>query len=89
MAAIATADQEERVREQIKTAVAAYREMLDTFVSDRMRRAAAEAEQVRPRQPSGRSSPSIKPDDRHAADKTRSSAARGAGSFDRRDSAQR
>jgi hypothetical protein len=34
--------------------------MLDTFVSDRMRRAAAEAEQVRPRQPPGGSSPSIK-----------------------------
>jgi hypothetical protein len=53
MAAITTADQEERVREQIRTAVAAYREMLDTFVSDRMQRAAAEAEQVRPRQPPG------------------------------------
>jgi hypothetical protein len=60
MAAITTADQEERVREQIRTAVAAYREMLDTFVSDRMRRAAADAEQVRPRQPAGGSSPSIK-----------------------------
>jgi hypothetical protein len=60
MAAITTADQEERVREQIRTAVAAYREMLDTFVSDRMRRAAAEAEQVRPRQPPGGPSPSIK-----------------------------
>jgi hypothetical protein len=36
-----TAHQEERVREQIKTAVAAYREMLDTFVSDRMRQVAA------------------------------------------------
>jgi hypothetical protein len=55
-----TAHQEQRVREQIKTAVAAYREMLDTFVSDRMRRAAAEAEQVRPQQPPGGSSPSIK-----------------------------
>jgi hypothetical protein len=43
-----TAHQEERVREQIKTAVAAYREMLDTFVGDRIRRVAAEAEQVRP-----------------------------------------
>jgi hypothetical protein len=60
MAATITADQEERVREQIRTAVAAYREMLDTFVSDRMRRAAAEAEQVPPRQPPGGSSPSIK-----------------------------
>jgi hypothetical protein len=60
MAAITTADQEERVREQTRTAVAAYREMLDTFVSDRMRRAAAEAEQVRPGQLLGGSSPSIK-----------------------------
>jgi ABC-type enterochelin transport system substrate-binding protein len=55
-----TAHQEERVREQIKTAVAAYREMLDTFVSDGMRQVAAEAEQVRPRQPPSGSSPSIK-----------------------------
>jgi hypothetical protein len=54
------AHQEERVREQIKTAVAAYREMLDTFVSDRMRQVAAEAEQVRPWQPSSGSSPSTK-----------------------------
>ena len=60
MAAITTADQEERVREQIRTAVAAYREMLDTFVSDRMRQVAAEAEQVRHRQPPSGSSPSIK-----------------------------
>ena len=55
-----TAHQEERVREQIKTAVAAYREMLDTFVSDRMRQVAAEAEQVRPWPPPSGSSPSIK-----------------------------
>jgi hypothetical protein len=55
-----TAHPEERVREQVKTAVAAYREMLDTFVGDRMRRVAAETEQVRPRQPPGGSSPSIK-----------------------------
>jgi predicted Zn-dependent peptidase len=55
-----TAHQEERVREQIKTAVAAYREMLDTFVGDRMRRVAAGAEQAPPRQPPAGSSPSIK-----------------------------
>jgi hypothetical protein len=62
MAAITlnTAHRKQPVREQFQTAVAAYREMLDTFVSDRMRRAAAEAEQVRPRQPPGGSSPSIK-----------------------------
>ena len=60
MAEITTAHQEERIREQVKTAVAAYREMLDAFVSDRMRQAAAEADQVRPRQPPGGSSPSTK-----------------------------
>jgi len=38
------------VREQLKTALAAFREMLDIFVSNQMRRAAAEAEQVHPRQ---------------------------------------
>jgi hypothetical protein len=36
-----------QVREQLKTALAALCEMLDAFVSNRMRRAAAEAEQVR------------------------------------------
>jgi hypothetical protein len=46
-----TAHQNEQVRKQIETALAAYREMLDTFVSNRMRQAAAEAEQVHPRQP--------------------------------------
>jgi len=37
-----------QVREQLKTALAAFRTMLDAFVSNRMRRAAAEAEHVRP-----------------------------------------
>jgi hypothetical protein len=55
-----TAHQQEHIREQVKAALAAYREMLDAFVSDRMRRAAAEAEQVRPRQrPSAPSQPII------------------------------
>ena len=45
-----TADPEERVREQVKAAVAAYHDMLDTFVSGRVRAAAAEAGEVRPRQ---------------------------------------
>jgi hypothetical protein len=61
MAAITftTAHQKEQVREPLKTALAAFHEMLDAFVSNRMRRAAAEAEQVRPRQRPGASSPSI------------------------------
>jgi hypothetical protein len=47
------------VREQPKTVLAAFREMLDAFVSDRMRRAVAEAELARPRQLPGTSSPSL------------------------------
>ena len=60
MAAITfnTAHQKEHVREQLKTVLAAFREMLDAFVSNRMRRAAAEAEHVRPRQPLGTQSQS-------------------------------
>ena len=34
-----------------KPLLAAYREMLDTFVSNQLRQAAAEAEHARPRQP--------------------------------------
>ena len=49
--------QVEQVREQLKTALAAFRTMLDAFVGNRMRRAAAEAEHVRPL---GTPSPSIK-----------------------------
>jgi hypothetical protein len=45
-----TADQDELVREEVKAAVAAYREMLDTFVGNRTRPAAAGAEPLRPRQ---------------------------------------
>ena len=61
MAAITfnAAHQKEHVREQLKTALAAFREMLDIFVSNQMRRAAAEAEQVRPRHPPGTPSQSI------------------------------
>ena len=43
------AHQKEHVRERLKTVLTAFREMLDRFVSNRMRRAAVEAEQVRPR----------------------------------------
>ncbi len=39
----------EHVREQLVAVLAAFREALDAFVSNRMRRAAAEAGRVRPR----------------------------------------
>jgi type II secretory pathway pseudopilin PulG len=60
MAAITfnAAHQKEQVRKQIEAALAAYREMLDTFVRDQMRPTAAEAEHARPRQTSGTRSPS-------------------------------
>jgi hypothetical protein len=50
MAAITfnTAHQKALIREQLKTVLTVLREMLDAFVSYRMRRAAAEAEHVRP-----------------------------------------
>ena len=59
MAAISfnTAHQKEQVRKQIETALAAYREMLDTFVSHQMRQAAADAEHARPQQTSRITSP--------------------------------
>jgi type II secretory pathway pseudopilin PulG len=52
MAAITfnAAHQKEQARRQLQTALAAYREMLDTFVSNQMRQVAGEAERVRPRQ---------------------------------------
>lgn len=50
--------QDERVREQVKAAVAAYRAMLDAFVNEPARRTASEVEQTGPRQPT--SSPSEK-----------------------------
>jgi hypothetical protein len=55
MAAIGfnTAHQSEHFREQLKTALAAFREILDALVSNRMRRVAAEAEHVCPRQRPG------------------------------------
>jgi len=51
MAAITfnAARQKEQARKQLDAALAAYRKMLDRFVSNQMRRAAAEAEQARPR----------------------------------------
>jgi hypothetical protein len=50
-----TADHNEQVREQIRTALAAYREMLDIFVGNPV---AEEAEHARPRQPPNTTSPS-------------------------------
>jgi hypothetical protein len=60
MAAITfnAAHQKVHIREQLKTVLAAFREMLDIFVSNRMHLAASAAEHVRPRQPLGTSSPS-------------------------------
>jgi hypothetical protein len=52
-----TAYRKEQVRKQIEAALAAYREMLDTFASDQMRQAAAEAERARPRQALDATSP--------------------------------
>ena len=46
MAELNTADQKVRAEEQLKAALTAYREMLDTFVKSRIPRAAAEADQV-------------------------------------------
>jgi hypothetical protein len=51
-----TAHQKVQVRQQLDAVLAACREMLDGFVSDRMRRTAAEAEYVRP-QPGASSRP--------------------------------
>jgi hypothetical protein len=62
MAAITfnTAQQDERVREQVKAAVAAYRAMLDAFVNEPARRTASEVEQTASRQPTSASSSSEK-----------------------------
>ena len=49
-----TSFRKEQVREQLDTVLNAFREILDTFVSNRMRRAAAEAEHVGPRRPPGK-----------------------------------
>jgi hypothetical protein len=61
MAAITfnAARQKLHIQEQLKTVIAALREMLDAFVSNRMRRAAAEAEYARPRRSHGTQSQSI------------------------------
>jgi hypothetical protein len=61
MAAITfnAAHQKVHIREQLKTVLAAFREMLDAFASNWMRQAAAEAEHARPRQIGDRSSQPI------------------------------
>lgn len=61
MAAIAfnAVHQAKHIRGRLKTVPAVLREMLDAFVSNWMRRAAAEAGHARPRQRLGTSSPSI------------------------------
>ena len=56
-----TAHQKEHARKQLETALAAYREMLDTFVSNRMRRTVADAEHARPHQVPATTSPAKNP----------------------------
>ena len=48
------------IQGQLKTVLAAFREMLDAFVSNRMRLAVAEAGHIRPRRPKGTHSQSIR-----------------------------
>ena len=59
MAAITfnTAYQKQNARERLKIVLIAFHDKVDAFVSDRIRRAAAEAEHVRPRQILGTTSP--------------------------------
>ena len=47
------------VREQLGSVLHAFREMLDAFVSNRMQRAAAEAEHLSPRPSQDTQTPSI------------------------------
>jgi hypothetical protein len=55
MAAITfvTARRKLHIQEQLKTVLTAFREMLDAFVGNRMRRVVAEAERILPRPPQG------------------------------------
>ncbi len=63
MAAITfnAAHQREHVREQFKNVLTALRALLDAFVNNRMRRAAAEAGYARPRHLPDTRSNSLKP----------------------------
>jgi hypothetical protein len=56
-----TAHQAEHIRQGLETVLAVLREMLDAFVSNRMRKAAAEAEHVRLRRLQHVHTPSIGP----------------------------
>ncbi len=60
MAEIDTALQQEHVREQVKTAVTAYRAMLDTYVNNPAQRTGSQAEQKRPQEPQGSQSTSAR-----------------------------
>jgi len=55
------AHRKEQARKQLETALAAYREMLDTFVSNRMRQTVADAEHAHPRQGPATTSPAKNP----------------------------
>lgn len=55
------AHQKELARKQLETALAAYREMLDAFVSNRMRQTVADAEHAHPRQGPATTSPAKNP----------------------------
>jgi hypothetical protein len=53
------AHREPHVQERLEAVLAAFREMLDAFVSNRMRRAAAQAGHIRPQCPRDAQSQSI------------------------------
>jgi hypothetical protein len=55
------AHQKQQVQEQLEAALAAYREMLDTYVHNRVPRAAAEADRSPERQITNAQSKSVKP----------------------------
>jgi hypothetical protein len=56
-----TAHQKEQARKQLETALTAYREILDTFVNNRMPRAPAEADQIPQRRIPNLQSKPVKP----------------------------
>jgi hypothetical protein len=56
-----TAHQKEQAREQLEVALTAYREILDTFVNNRMPRAPADADQIPERRVPNAPSKPVKP----------------------------
>jgi hypothetical protein len=56
-----TTHQVEHIRQKLETALTVLHEMLDAFVSNRMRKAAAEAEHARSRLPQNMHSQSMNP----------------------------